>query len=93
MRRIVRRRLLWLCLSGVLCVAFPAGTSAAGTRNGLIAFMSARGGGDAVWVMSADGSGQTRLTKTVRPAWDGYPAFSSPTDVGSPTRAGILSSV
>jgi TolB protein len=40
-----------------------------------IAFMSQRDGGNAeVYVMNADGTGQTRLTKTH--AWDTYPAFS-----------------
>lgn len=68
--------LVWLGLSGVVCVAVRASTSAAGDSNGLITFMSARSGGDAVWVMHVDGSGQTRLTRTLDPAWDGFPAFS-----------------
>ncbi len=74
--RILRLGLLWAGLSGVVWVVVPAGTSAAADGNGLIAFMSARSGGNAVWVMRADGSGQTRLTRTVGPAWDGFPAFS-----------------
>lgn len=73
MRRILCVGMLWSCLAGVLSVVVPATTSAVVSSNGLIAFISARSGGDAVWVMHVDGSGQTRVTRTVDP---GFPAFS-----------------
>jgi TolB protein len=70
--------LLALAIGAVLAVAATGvSAGAVGASNGLIAFMSARGGGStAVWVMHADGTGQTRLTFTHDSAWEGFPAFS-----------------
>jgi len=74
--RIVLIGLVWLVVAGAVLLAAPVTTSAAVSSNGLIAFMSARTGGDAVWVMDANGGAQTRLTRTVNPSWEGFPAFS-----------------
>jgi TolB protein len=68
--------LIWLGLCGAALGTVPSSSSAAGSGDGTIAFMSGRSGGNEVWVMQPDGSGQTRLTRTADPAWDGDPAFS-----------------
>src|SRR5689334_19079267 len=90
-----RRARLVLGLTGVvLLLSSVVGPSAsvqaafAGT-NGKIAFTSQRDGNPEIYVMNADGSGQTRLTNNPRgdefPAWspDGTKiAFASVSDRG-----------
>jgi Tol biopolymer transport system component len=71
MKRFLRAAARWLGLGAVVCLGAPASTLAAGSSNGLIAFMKASGGGGAVWVVRPDGSGQIRLASA-----DGLPAFS-----------------
>jgi len=44
------------------------------SASGRIAFVSDRDGNREIYVMNADGTGQTRLTNN--PAWDGSPAWS-----------------
>ena len=64
------RPLLAVLAALALATACGGGEPAAGK----IAFMSNRDGNDEIYVMNADGSGQTRLTNN--PADDFYPVWS-----------------
>jgi Tol biopolymer transport system component len=59
---------------------FPVGASTAmsalGNKNGVIAFVSLRDGKSEIYIMSADGSGQRRLTYSDKGKESAYPAWS-----------------
>jgi len=73
------RRFLRYALSASLLLVLIAGAvtvhAAFPGANGKIAFDSDRDGNEEVYVMNADGTGQTRLTNN--PAFDGIPVWSS----------------
>jgi len=74
--RILVRPLLAVALVGVLAVplGLPAGAVVPGS-NGKIAFVASRDGNEEVYVMDADGSNQTNLTRN--PANDADPAWAA----------------
>ena len=63
---------LTLLVTACAPTATPSPTPSGG-GTGRIAFVSDRDGNDEIYVMNADGSGQTRLTNN--PAADGCPAW------------------
>jgi Tol biopolymer transport system component len=73
------RRYLRYALSASLLLVLIAGAvtvyAAFPGANGKIAFDSDRDGNEEVYVMNADGTGQTNLSNN--PAWDGIPVWSS----------------
>ena len=67
---------LGIALTFVAALPAPAAATLPGP-NGKIAFTSDRDGSDALWVMGADGSGQTLLhAETVTSFYPPYPAWS-----------------
>ena len=71
------RRAALLGLTGVLmamALLLPSAASAA--TPGKIAFVSTRDGHAEIYVMNADGSGQTRITNTPNPVQNVDPAWS-----------------
>jgi Tol biopolymer transport system component len=65
---------LLLAAGVILALALPGSAGAA--APGKIAFVSSRDGNDEIYVMNADGSGQTRLTTTANNVADRDPSWS-----------------
>ena len=73
-RVLATRLTLIALLAALLAGVAPAANAVVPGKNGKIAFTSSRDGNHEIYVMKADGSGQTRLTNNV--ADDGFPAWS-----------------
>ena len=54
---------LYLCVAVILITTISGCSSTPPPSNGLIAFISDRGGTKDIYIMKADGTGQTQLTK------------------------------
>ena len=73
-RTVVRGRLFFAIVAGSLLQVPPAFAAFPGA-NGLVVFQSNRDGNAEIYVMNADGTGQTNLTNN--PATDSMPAWSA----------------
>jgi Tol biopolymer transport system component len=70
------RRMLCLVLGAGVLLAFAISAPAAASAPGKIAFTSNRDGNDEIFVMNADGSGQTQITFTSAPVDNNGVAWS-----------------
>ena len=70
------RNLISVKLAATLIITATFAIGCGGSQESTIAFLSDRDGNGEIYVMNADGTGQTRLTNN--PALDWFPAWSPP---------------